>query len=67
MGRGEVIKGRCCFASTLLRCFPTLAKGRNHLMTAAEIPLREKFTIHPIKKKNKNYSYETVGSMKTSD
>lgn len=58
---------------TLLLCFnpakmlsSTLAKGRNHLMTAAEISLRETFAINPVKKKNKikNYSYETVGSVK---
>lgn len=43
---------------TLLLCFnpakmlpTTLAKDRNHLMTAAKIPLRETFTINPIKEK----------------
>lgn len=31
-----------------------LAKGRNHLMTAAELPLRGTLTIHPIKRKAKS-------------
>lgn len=44
----------------------TLAKSRNHLMTAAGIPLRETSAINEIKKKNKinNYSNKTVGSVK---